>query len=59
MKNVVLFITVFVLSLSACAQKSAETSKAENMPAKLDTPVPWLQAKIWEYQSRQVSNPPR
>ena len=59
MKNVVLFITVLVLSLSACAQKSAETSKAENISAKLDTTVPWLQAKIWDYQSRQVSNPPR
>ncbi len=59
MKNVVLFITVLVLSLSACAQKSAETSKAENISAKLDTTLPWLQAKIWEYQSRAISNPPR
>ena len=59
MKNVVLFITVLVLSLSACAQKSAETSKAENISTKLDTTVPWLQAKIWDFQSRPVSNPAR
>ena len=59
MKNIATFITVLVLSISACAQKPAESSKAENISAKLDTTLPWLQAKIWEYQSWQVSNPPR
>ena len=55
MKTIVFFVAMLVLSISACAQKSAEP----NIPAKLDTTVPWLQAKIWDYQSRAVSNPPR
>jgi hypothetical protein len=63
MKILALFITILALSLSACAQKPAE-SKAEaksepNISAKLDTTLPWLQIKIWEYQSKPVSNPPR
>ena len=55
MKTIALFIAMLALSISACAQKAAEP----NIPAKLDTTVPWLQAKIWDYQSRAVSNPPR
>lgn len=48
MKIIVFLVATFILSVSACAQKSA-----------LDTTVPWLQAKIWDYQSKPVSNPPR
>jgi hypothetical protein len=71
MKTIATFIAVLALSLSACAQKPAE-SKAEikaeakteaktesTVPAKLDTTLPWLQVKIWDYQSKPVSNPPR
>jgi hypothetical protein len=59
MKTLTFFIAALVLSISACAQKPAESSKVENISGKLDTVVPWLQAKIWDYQSRSVSNPPR
>ena len=59
MKSITLFIAILVLSISACAQKPAESSKTVNISAKLDTTLPWLQAKIWEYQSRPVSNPAR
>ena len=59
MKIIVIFITILAFNLTACAQKPAESGKAENISAKLDTTLPWLQAKIWEYQSRAISNPPR
>ncbi len=59
MKIIAVFIAILALSLSACAQKPAESNKAENISAKLDTTVPWLQIKIWDYQSKPVSNPPR
>jgi hypothetical protein len=55
MKNITFFIAILTLSLAACAQKTAEP----NIPVKLDTTVPWLQAKIWDYQNKPVSNPPR
>ncbi len=55
MKTITFFAAMVVLSISACAQNASEPS----IPAKLDTAVPWLQAKIWDYQSRSVSNPPR
>jgi hypothetical protein len=55
MKTIALFIAILALSLSACAQKQAEPTIA----AKLDTTLPWLQIKIWDYQSRAVSGPPR
>jgi hypothetical protein len=48
MKIIVLLVATFILSLSACAQKPA-----------LDTTLPWLQIKIWDYQSKPVSNPAR
>ena len=63
MKILALLSTILALSLSACAQKPAESeaeAKSEpNISAKLDTTLPWLQIKIWEYQSKPVSNPPR
>jgi hypothetical protein len=59
MKTIALFVAILTLSLSAYAQKPAESSKVENIAAKLDTTVPWLQAKIWEYQSKAVSSPAR
>jgi ABC-type amino acid transport substrate-binding protein len=75
MKTFSIFAAILALSLSACAQKPAESkaeakteAKAEvkaemkaepNIAAKLDTTVPWLQVKIWDYQSRQAVNPPR
>ena len=63
MKNIAVFIAILALSLSACAQKSVEsdgaTNKSTNISAKLDTTLPWLQIKIWDYQSKPVSNPPR
>jgi hypothetical protein len=59
-------------SLNACAQKTepaAATAPAPTAPAaaadaaspkpQLNTSVPWLQAKIWEFQSQPVANPPR
>jgi hypothetical protein len=63
MNKIAIFIVISVFSLSACAQKPAE-SKAEvksepTISAKLDTTLPWLQVKIWEYQSQPVSNPAR
>ena len=63
MKKIALSMAILALSISACAQKPAE-SKAETktepkISAKLDTTLPWLQVKIWEYQSQPVSNPPR
>lgn len=41
-------------SLSACAQTTEEKPKP-----KLNTTVPWLQIKIWEFESLPVANPPR
>jgi hypothetical protein len=58
MNNVAIFVAILTLGLSACAQKPAESRPESNIPAKLDTALPWLQAKIWDYQSRVVSNPP-
>ena len=49
MKTIVFLITALAMSLSACAQKSVE----------VNTSLPWLQIKIWDYQSKPVSNPPR
>ena len=58
-------------SLNACAQKTepaaaaataaASPTAAVPAPAKpqLNTTVPWLQVKIWEFQSQPVANPPR
>lgn len=48
MTSITLFLSILGLSISACAQKP-----------QLDTSVPWLQAKIWEFQSQPVANPPR
>lgn len=67
MKTTVIFISILALSLSACAQKAEElkagiqvkTKSESNISAKLDTTSPWLQVKIWDYQSNPVSNPPR
>jgi hypothetical protein len=67
MKTIAIFITILMFSLSACAQKTAEskvqtkpdTNNSANISAKLDTTLPWLQVKIWEYQNQPVSNPPR
>ena len=63
MKIIAVFIAILALSLSACAQKSVEsdgaTDKPTNISAKLDSTLPWLQIKIWDYQSKPVSNPPR
>ncbi|MDO8458185.1 MAG: hypothetical protein Q7T07_14885 [Burkholderiaceae bacterium] len=50
-------LMVLSLSLSACAQK-AESDTAAAKP-QLNTSIPWLQAKIWEFQSQPVANPPR
>ena len=51
-----------LVSLSACAQKTepvtAAVAPASPKP-QLNTTVPWLQAKIWEFQSQPVTNPPR
>lgn len=63
MKIIAMSMAILALSISACAQKPAE-SKAETktepkISAKLDTTLPWLQVKIWEYQNQPVSNPPR
>jgi hypothetical protein len=55
MKTIIFFAAMVVLSISACAQNASEPS----ISAKLDTTVPWLQAKIWQYQGAAVSNPPR
>jgi hypothetical protein len=55
MNKIIIFNAILVLSLSACAQMTIEP----NTSAKLDTTLPWLQVKIWEYQSKPVSNPPR
>lgn len=59
MKTIALFVVILVLSLSACAQKQADSNHPTNISAKLDTTVPWLQVKIWDYQIKPVSNPPR
>ncbi len=59
MKIIAFFIAILTLSLAACAQKTSEPNNATNIPAKLDNTVPWLQAKIWDYQSKPVSSPPR
>jgi hypothetical protein len=67
-KAIAVCIAIIALSLSACAQKAAEIKTAETntesiatpkTTAKLDTKLPWLQVKIWEYQSQPVSSPPR
>jgi hypothetical protein len=63
MKIITFFIAILMLSLTACAQKTTEpnnsTNNANNIPAKLDTTLPWLQIKIWDYQSKPITNPPR
>lgn len=59
MKTIAFFIAMLVLSISACAQKATEPNNSTTIAAKLDTTLPWLQAKIWEYQSKPVSNPAR
>jgi hypothetical protein len=63
MKIITFFFAILMLSLTACAQKTAEPNNSanntSNIPAKLDTTLPWLQIKIWDYQSKPVSNPPR
>jgi hypothetical protein len=59
MKSFILFIVALVLSLAACAQKPADTNQPATSSTKLDTTLPWLQIKIWDYQSKPVSNPPR
>lgn len=63
MKTIAIFIAILALSLSACAQKPAEskveTKTESTVSAKLNTTVPWLQAKIWEFQSQPVTNAPR
>jgi hypothetical protein len=63
MKIIALSMAILVFSLSACAQKAAESNTATkvepNISAKLDTTLPWLQVKIWDYQNKPVSNPPR
>jgi hypothetical protein len=68
LKTIVIFIAIITLSLCACAQKAAEIKTVETKTesiatpktiAKLDTKLPWLQVKIWEYQSQPVSSPPR
>jgi hypothetical protein len=59
MKSIALFIAILVLSLCACAQKAGDSVAVSSISAKLDTPLPWLQVKIWDYQNKPVSNPPR
>jgi hypothetical protein len=59
MKTIAFFIAILVLSLSACAQKQADSNHPSTISAKLETTLPWLQIKIWNYQSKPVSNPPR
>ena len=53
-------------SLNACAQKTEPAAATAPAPAaatiskpQLNTTVPWLQVKIWEFQSQPVANPPR
>jgi hypothetical protein len=60
-----------LLSLNACAQKTEPSASAASVPAtpatttaavpkpQLNTTVPWLQVKIWEFQNQPVANPPR
>jgi hypothetical protein len=55
MKTNAVLVVMLVLSISACAQKTSEP----HISAKLDTTVPWLQVKIWEYQNQSVTYPPR
>lgn len=56
-------------SLNACAQKTepgvtapgtaTAAADATSPKPQLNTTVPWLQVKIWEFQSQPVANPPR
>ena len=61
-----------LVSLNACAQKTEPSTVPAAAPAaasaaatpatpkpQLNTTVPWLQVKIWEFQSQPVANPPR
>ena len=75
LKKIIISIAILVISVSACAQKKTDAttniaadSKAPEVKAKpvvpkkktkLDTKLPWLQAKIWDYQSKPVTSPPR
>ena len=59
MKIIAVFISILAFNLSACAQKPADSNVPATTSAKLDTRLPWLQIKIWDYQSKPVSNPPR
>lgn len=55
-------LVMSLASLNACAQKTepAAVSPVASAPKpQLNTTVPWLQAKIWEFQSQPVTNPPR
>lgn len=60
MKSLFAFLLILLaatVGISACAQKTESDTPAPK--AKLDTTVPWLQARIWEFQSLPVANPPR
>ena len=59
MKIIAICFATFVFSLCACAQKPPDSHLTATTSAKLDTTLPWLQLKIWDYQSKPVSNPPR
>jgi hypothetical protein len=67
MKTITFFTAILTLSLAACAQKTANeaaevsnpANSSSSIPVKLDTTLPWLQIKIWDYQSKPVSSPPR
>ena len=67
LNRLIAFVVLLMLlaSLNACAQKieptaavTAPSTTAAPKP-QLNTTVPWLQAKIWEFQSQPVTNPPR
>lgn len=52
--------------LNACVQKTepvaaavATAALAAAVKPQFKTTMPWLQAKIWEFQSQPVTNPPR
>ena len=59
MKIIAVFFSILAFNLAACAQKTADSNVPATTSAKLDTTLPWLQIKIWDYQSKPVSNPPR